>query len=148
VATRLIFLEADDATLIRRFSETRRPHPLGTHRSVAASIKSERELLEPIRKLADPIIETGKFNVHELRETVHRTFGATRSAPDVLVQVNSFGYRHGVPAESDLVFDVRFLPNPITFRNLRIRPASRPVWRAISARSRKPGSSSSASPNC
>ena len=112
VNTRLIFLEADDATLVRRFSETRRPHPLGTSRSVAASIASERESLEPIRKLADPIIETGKFNVHELRETIHRTFGATRGAPDVLVQVNSFGYRHGVPAESDLVFDVRFLPNP------------------------------------
>jgi RNase adapter protein RapZ len=112
VNTRLIFLEADDATLVRRFSETRRPHPLGTSRSVTASIKSERESLEPIRKLADPIIETGKFNVHELRETIHRTFGATRSAPDVLVHVNSFGYRHGVPPESDLVFDVRFLPNP------------------------------------
>ena len=112
VATRLVFLEADDASLIRRFSETRRPHPLGADQSVAASIRSERERLAPIRKLADPIIHTSKFNVHELRETIHRTFGATRSAPDILVQVNSFGYRHGVPADSDLVFDVRFLPNP------------------------------------
>jgi UPF0042 nucleotide-binding protein len=112
VATRLIFLEADDATLIRRFSETRRPHPLGADQSVAASIRSERERLEPIRKLADPIIETGKFNVHELRETIHRTFGAGRGASDILIHVTSFGYRHGVPADSDLVFDVRFLPNP------------------------------------
>jgi UPF0042 nucleotide-binding protein len=112
VATRLVFLEADDASLIRRFSETRRPHPLGADQSVAASIRSERESLAPIRELADPIIHTTKFNVHELRETIHRTFGAKRGAPDILVQVNSFGYRHGVPADSDLVFDVRFLPNP------------------------------------
>jgi RNase adapter protein RapZ len=112
VPTRLIFLESDEPSLIRRFSETRRPHPLGTQQSVSASIRRERERLEPIRKLADPIINTTKFNVHELRETIHRTFGGQKGSPDVLVQVNSFGYRHGVPAESDLVFDVRFLPNP------------------------------------
>ncbi len=112
VPTRLIFLESDDSSLIRRFSETRRPHPLGTAQSVSASIRSERERLEPIRKLADPIINTTKFNVHELRETIHRTFGGKKGTPDILVQVTSFGYRHGVPADSDLVFDVRFLPNP------------------------------------
>src|SRR5579864_6118681 len=112
VPTRLLFLEADDAMLIRRFSETRRPHPLGTGQSVAASVRSERERLEPIRRLADPIINTSKFNVHELRETIHRTFGGTKGAPEILVQLTSFGYRHGVPADSDLVFDVRFLPNP------------------------------------
>src|ERR1700730_7530662 len=112
VPTRLVFLEADDSSLIRRFSETRRPHPLGTAQSVSASIRSERERLEPIRKLADPIINTTKFNVHELRETIHRTFGGKKGTPDILVQVTSFGYRHGVPADSDLVFDVRFLPNP------------------------------------
>jgi len=112
VPTRLIFLEADESTLIRRFSETRRPHPLGTGQSVALSVRSERERLEPIRKLADPIINTSKFNVHELRELIHNTFGGAKHAPDVLVQVTSFGYRHGVPADSDLVFDVRFLPNP------------------------------------
>jgi len=110
--TRLIFLEADESSLIRRFSETRRPHPLGTGQSVSASIRRERERLEPIRKLADPIINTTKFNVHELRETIHRTFGGLQGAPEILVQVTSFGYRHGVPPESDLVFDVRFLPNP------------------------------------
>jgi len=112
VPTRLIFLESDEPSLIRRFSETRRPHPLGTEQSVSASIRRERERLEPIRKLADPIINTTKFNVHELRETIHRTFGGQKGSPDILVQVTSFGYRHGVPAESDLVFDVRFLPNP------------------------------------
>jgi UPF0042 nucleotide-binding protein len=112
IPTRLLFLEADDAALIRRFSETRRPHPLGTEQSVEASIASERERMAPIRALADPIINTTKFNVHELRETIHGLFRGQKDAPGILVQVNSFGYRHGVPADSDLVFDVRFLPNP------------------------------------
>jgi UPF0042 nucleotide-binding protein len=121
VPTRLLFLEADDAALIRRFSETRRPHPLGTGQSVTASVRRERERLEPIRRLADPIINTTKFNVHELRETIHNTFHSASNEAKILVQVNSFGYRHGVPADSDLVFDVRFLPNPNyipAFKNL------------------------------
>jgi UPF0042 nucleotide-binding protein len=121
VPTRLLFLEADDATLIRRFSETRRPHPLGIAQSVAASIRRERERLEPIRRLADPIINTSKFNVHELRETIHTAFRGQKLEPEILVQLTSFGYRYGVPADSDLVFDVRFLPNPNyipAFKNL------------------------------
>ena len=121
IPTRLIFLETDDGTLIRRYSETRRPHPLGTEQSVARSIARERERLEPIRRLADPIINTTKFNVHELRDTIHRLFGGQKSSPDVLIQVTSFGFRNGVPADSDLVFDVRFLPNPNyipAFKNL------------------------------
>jgi RNase adapter protein RapZ len=113
VPTKLLFLEADDAAVIRRFSETRRPHPLGTGQSVAAGVRRERERLKPIRALADPIINTTKFNVHELRETVHSKFGGQRQAQaGILVHITSFGYRHGVPADSDLVFDVRFLPNP------------------------------------
>jgi len=121
VPTRLLFLEADDAALIRRFSETRRPHPLGVEQSVADSIRHERERLTRIRSLADPIINTSKFNVHELRETIHKTFGGDKQAPEILVQVTSFGYRYGVPPDSDLVFDVRFLPNPNyipAFKNL------------------------------
>lgn len=121
IPTRLLFLEADDAALIRRFSETRRPHPLGTEQSVAASIRSERERLAPIRSLADPIINTSKFNVHELRDTIRGLFHGQKESTGILVQVNSFGYRHGVPADSDLVFDVRFLPNPNyipVFKNL------------------------------
>lgn len=112
VHARLVFLEADDAVLIRRFSETRRPHPLGVGQSVSASIRRERKLMAPIRELADHIINTSKFNVHELRETIHRTFTGQDRRPDILVQLTSFGYRHGVPTDSDLVFDVRFLPNP------------------------------------
>jgi UPF0042 nucleotide-binding protein len=122
VPTRLVFLDADDSALLRRFSETRRPHPLGTGQSVAASIRRERERLKPIRALAEPIINTSKFNVHELRETIHSTFGGQRHVRSgTLVHVNSFGYRHGVPPDSDLVFDVRFLPNPNyipAFKNL------------------------------
>jgi len=112
VPTRLLFLEAEDATLIRRFSETRRPHPLGADQSVAMSVRHERERLAPIRRLADPIINTSKFNVHELRDTIHRAFSGQKSEPEILIQVTSFGFRHGVPTDSDLVFDVRFLPNP------------------------------------
>jgi UPF0042 nucleotide-binding protein len=112
VPTRLLFLEADDAALIRRFSETRRPHPLGADQSVALSVRREKERLAPIRRLADPIINTTKFNVHELRDTIHRAFRGQKSEPEILIQVTSFGFRHGVPTDSDLVFDVRFLPNP------------------------------------
>jgi len=112
IATRLVFLEADDATLVRRFSETRRPHPLGTGRSVLKSIKSERQMLAPIRSIADHIVNTSKFNVHELRELMGETFGGGRELSKIMIYVTSFGYRHGVPADSDLVFDVRFLPNP------------------------------------
>lgn len=112
VPTRLLFLEADDAALVRRFSETRRPHPLGIDQSVEASVRRERERMEPIRNLADPIINTSKFNVHELRETIHNSFRDHKREAEILLQVTSFGFRHGVPADSDLVFDVRFLPNP------------------------------------
>ena len=121
VPARLIFLEADDDTVLRRYSETRRPHPLGRDQSVAENIRKEREQLEPIRRLADPVINTSKFNVHELRETIHTTFRSHKRETEILVQLSSFGYRHGVPADSDLVFDVRFLPNPNyipAFKNL------------------------------
>jgi UPF0042 nucleotide-binding protein len=112
IPTKLLFLEADDATLVRRFSETRRPHPLGTDRSVLRSVQSERRKLAPIRALADFIIDTSKFNVHDLRETIIEKFRGEREESKIVIYVTSFGYRHGVPADSDLVFDVRFLPNP------------------------------------
>jgi len=90
VPTRLIFLEADESSLIRRFSETRRPHPLGTAQSVSASIRREREQLEPIRKLADPIINTTKFNVHELRETIPAFKNYSGKHPSVARYIRSF----------------------------------------------------------
>lgn len=110
--TTLVFLEAGDDSLVRRFSETRRPHPLGTHTSVAKSVRTERQRLVPIRALADHIIDTSKFNVHELRAAVTEKFGELNAGAQIMVNVTSFGYRHGIPTDSDLVFDVRFLPNP------------------------------------
>jgi UPF0042 nucleotide-binding protein len=127
VRTTLLFLEADDEALMRRFSETRRPHPLGTDRSVARSIKAERQALAPIRALADHIVSTSKFNVHELRDIIAEKFQGEREESKILVYVTSFGYRHGVPPDSDLVFDVRFLPNPNyipKFKNLTGRHPS------------------------
>jgi UPF0042 nucleotide-binding protein len=112
VPTRLIFLEADDQAIARRFSETRRPHPLGADRSIARSIRSERAQLAPIRAMADLIINTSKFTVHELREFIGERFGNQSDGSKLLIYVTSFGYRNGVPPDSDLVFDVRFLPNP------------------------------------
>ncbi len=123
----LVFLEADDGTLARRFSETRRPHPLGTQASVQKSLRKERELLGPIRNAADHIIDTSKFNVHELREVIGEKFSGGRSKSSIRIDITSFGYRHGVPADSDLVFDVRFLPNPNyipQFKNLTGRNPS------------------------
>jgi RNase adapter protein RapZ len=112
IATTLLFLDADDATLLRRFSETRRPHPLGADESVSDALRSERKQLASTRKLADHIVNTSKFNVHELRDLIKDKFGGERGSNRIRVYINSFGYRHGVPPDSDLVFDVRFLPNP------------------------------------
>ena len=112
VKTTLVFLDADDDSLVRRYSETRRPHPLGKGRSVVKSIRQEREHLEPIRKLADFTVNTSKFNVHDLRGLISEKFQGEGKKFQIMVYVTSFGFRHGVPTDSDLVFDVRFLPNP------------------------------------
>jgi UPF0042 nucleotide-binding protein len=112
IPTRLVFLEADREALMRRFSETRRPHPLGTGQSISNSINAEIRQLAPIRELADLVINTSKFTVHELRDYVRDKFMGAGDEQKIMVYVTSFGYRHGVPPDSDLVFDVRFLPNP------------------------------------
>ncbi|MBZ5578535.1 MAG: RNase adapter RapZ [Acidobacteriia bacterium] len=111
VDAQLVFLEADEGALVRRFSETRRPHPLGG-RSIIKSIRAERARLAPIRTRADLIINTSKFTVHELREFIGERFVGQRGESTIRIYVTSFGYRYGLPADSDLVFDVRFLPNP------------------------------------
>jgi UPF0042 nucleotide-binding protein len=108
----IVFLDADDEILQRRFSETRRPHPLGAESTVAASIHAEREQLAPIRALADLYIDTSKLNVHELRRQITEKFQDAKDPASIVVYINSFGFRYGVPPDSDLVFDVRFLPNP------------------------------------
>ena len=123
----LLFLEADDRTLVRRFSETRRPHPLGLEASVRENIRTERERLAPIRAVADHVINTAKFNVHELREAIEDKFSGGPEEANIRIDITSFGYRHGVPPDSDLVFDVRFLPNPNyipQFKNLTGRHPS------------------------
>jgi RNase adapter protein RapZ len=112
IPTKVAFLEASDAVLLRRFSETRRPHPLGTDTPVNASLKAERRHLASMRALADFVIDTSKFNVHELRSHITERFREQASEKNILVSCVSFGFRHGVPEEADLVFDVRFLPNP------------------------------------
>jgi UPF0042 nucleotide-binding protein len=113
IPTRVIFLEASDASLLRRFSETRRPHPLGTDTTVKASLTAERRHLRSLRAIADLVIDTSKFNVHELRAHLTDRFKQQSGGHQtILVSCVSFGYRHGVPDDADLVFDVRFLPNP------------------------------------
>ena len=107
----LWFLEASDAVLVRRFSETRRPHPLDPNRPVLEAIALERELLAPIRTMADFVLDTSQFTIHELRQHAVRLF-EERESRHLLVSLVSFGFRYGVPIDSDLVFDVRFLPNP------------------------------------
>ncbi|HEY1160444.1 MAG TPA: RNase adapter RapZ [Terracidiphilus sp.] len=112
LATRVVFLDAQDAVLVRRYSETRRPHPLGRSETVSRSIVEERQLLDPIRNVADTLIDTSNFNVHELRAHILDRFGHEDQGKQLLVSCLSFGFKNGVPLDADMVFDVRFLPNP------------------------------------
>lgn len=119
--TSVVYLEASKAVLLRRFSETRRPHPLGREKMVGPAIQAERKLLDPVRNVADILIDTSRFNVHELRAYIQNQFKRESDGKSLLVSSISFGYKNGVPLEADLVFDVRFLPNPHfipEFRNL------------------------------
>jgi UPF0042 nucleotide-binding protein len=112
VETRVVYLDAQDAALVRRYSETRRPHPLGQSDTVWRSIVEERQLLDPIRNVADTLIDTSNFNVHELRADILARFGQKEETKRLLVSCLSFGFKNGVPLDADMVFDVRFLPNP------------------------------------
>ena len=126
VTARLIFLEADDDAIVRRFSETRRPHPLGTGKSITRSIESERAQLASIRAMADLIINTSRFTVHQLRDFVGDRFRGQRDQSTIQIYVTSFGFRNGVPPDSDLVFDVRFLPNPNYIPRFKNRTGKNP----------------------
>jgi UPF0042 nucleotide-binding protein len=108
----LVFLEASDQALIRRFGETRRPHPLGRDLPVREGVRLERMLLKTMRKLADVVIDTTRMNVHELRDFIQLRFGGLKARGTVFISIISFGFRFGAPADAELVFDVRFLPNP------------------------------------
>jgi UPF0042 nucleotide-binding protein len=117
--TTVIFLESSDEALLRRFSETRRPHPMGRALPLKAGIRAERRRLRPIRALADMVVDTSRFNVHELRAYVTEKFQRVSADKHIRISCVSFGYRHGVPQDADLVFDVRFLPNPHFVPQLR-----------------------------
>lgn len=112
VTAMLLFLEAKDEDLQRRFSETRRPHPLAEGGTVIQKIKAEREKLAPVRALADMPVDTSNLTIHELRKLLYDRFGGEGFKPALRVTLLSFGFKHGVPTDSDLMFDVRFLPNP------------------------------------
>ncbi len=114
----LVFIDASEDALLRRYSETRRPHPLGKDSSVRESLKRERAMVDPIRKMSDVVIDTSRFNVHELRQFITKRFKTAKHQP-LLVSLVSFGYRYGLPTDADLVFDVRFLPNPHFVATLR-----------------------------
>ena len=115
----LIFLEASHSALVRRFSETRRPHPLARDRSVSEGITEERHKLNQIRAMADLIIDTTSLTVHELRDIFMQMSRDGRKRADMVVNLVSFGYKNGVPLDADLVFDVRCLPNPHFVDSLR-----------------------------
>lgn len=116
--TTLVFVEASDAALARRFSETRRPHPMGADFSVAEGIRLERSRMARIREISDVVVDTTKFTVHDLRNFIIDRFQKAGRRP-LLVSLVSFGYRFGLPTDADLVFDVRFLPNPHFVAKLR-----------------------------
>jgi UPF0042 nucleotide-binding protein len=121
----LWFLEASDGALVRRFSETRRPHPLNPDRPVSESITQERELLAPIRELADHILDTSALTIHELRKHAYSVFGEQEAR--LLIILVSFGFKYGVPSSSDLVFDVRYLPNPHFVPQLKTQTGADPA---------------------
>ena len=118
----LVFLEASDKTLIRRFSETRRPHPLAGKRSAIEGIIEERALLRPIKRMADQILDTSDMTVQQLHKVLSEVTGNLVMKAKLAVTVLTFGFKHGIPNESDLIFDVRFLPNP--YFNVRLRKLS------------------------
>jgi UPF0042 nucleotide-binding protein len=114
----LIFLEASDETLLKRYSESRRPHPLKSKKSVLESIQLERERLAEIKRLADEVEDTSDMNIAQLREILNRRF-LKEKTEKLQIRIISFGYKYGIPLESDLLFDTRFLPNPFYVNELR-----------------------------
>jgi len=120
----VVFLEASDEVLQRRFSETRRPHPTDSGNGLLTAIRTEREAMMPIRDTADFIIDTSNHTVHTLRRLLIDTFSKTTEGSPLNVQFISFGHKHGVPHQVDLLFDVRHLPNPYFDKNLKELPGS------------------------
>ena len=123
--TRVLFLDASDEVLVRRFDATRRRHPVADANRVSEGIARERELLEEIKGQADIVVDTSELNVHELRDRLREIIGEPSDMPSGLqINVVSFGYKHGLPLDVDLVFDCRFLPNPHWIDSLRPLPGT------------------------
>jgi RNase adapter protein RapZ len=116
----ILFLESSDDALLHRYSETRRVHPASVKGSVMEGIKLEREKLDPLKKMADKVIDTTSYNVHQLKDMVQRLFMSTSESQRMIIHVTSFGYRYGIPADADIVLDVRFLPNPYFVEELKL----------------------------
>lgn len=120
VEVTLLFLESSDDVLVRRFSETRRPHPLATDQPVIEGIRRERELLAPLRERADMVFDSSQWSVHEIRNQVYREFAShPGEEPGMVLSLVSFGFKHGIPQGTDLLFDVRYLSNPHFVPGLR-----------------------------
>jgi UPF0042 nucleotide-binding protein len=119
IRPRVVFLEASDDVLIRRFSETRHRHPLGDEHGIATSISEERQILEPVRTEADVVLDTSDLSLRQLRERLFAQLAAEVRADQLSIQLISFGYKYGIPLEADLVFDVRFMQNPYYVAELR-----------------------------
>jgi UPF0042 nucleotide-binding protein len=139
LVTSLLFLEADEKVLLRRFSETRRPHPLAVNQPAVDGIREEREALRPIRKTADLVLDTSAYTVHQLRDYVREHYGVRGPAAGLVVSVVSFAYKYGVPPDADLVFDVRFLPNPNFVPALKPRTGKDPAVVRFMRRQRDTG---------
>lgn len=116
----LIYLEATDEALARRFSETRRRHPLALSESPLEGITRERALLNEVKSLADKVLDTTEYNVHQLRELIKELFSWPIAPAKMMVNIISFGYRYGIPADADIVMDIRFLPNPFFINSLKL----------------------------
>ena len=115
----VLFFDASDDVLLRRFSETRRPHPLAGQGSIQDGISRERRALEPIRALADKVIDTSDFNVHQLKREMEQQFCQAAEGRHMALFFTSFGYKYGIPHDTDMILDVRFLPNPYFVNELR-----------------------------
>ena len=115
----ILFLESSDDSLLHRFSETRRIHPLSERGMIMEGILMEREKLSSLKKMANKIIDTTSVNVHQLKDLVQRHFLPSSKHKKMVINITSFGYRYGLPVDADLVFDVRFLPNPYFVENLK-----------------------------
>lgn len=127
VLTRIVFLDAEDSVIVSRYEENRRPHPLGLD-TISEAIEAERELLGELRSLADVVIDTSNLNVRDLRERLTAQFSEDDLNREMRVSIRTFGFKHGPPRDTDLVFDVRFLPNPHWVPELRdLRGTHQPV---------------------